>query len=368
MERNMARWILVFLLCTAGALNALSRGELKEIVDRYAANYRVGKHTPPILLVGVIYDDETGKQTSKILCYGTDRERISEKTLFRIGGVTEVFTATLLAKLVQEGLVKLDDPVQNYLPQGAWLPIFNGRQITLLDLATHTSGLPEKPSNLEKKQNYTTKEMYEFLSKHKLFRAPGTKYRYSPLGFALLSDVLSRVMQKAWQEGIHQKICDKLNLTQTTALLTPQQQKGVLLGHNKWGKVIDSAFLESESSAYLGADGLFSSAKDMLSWLAYNLGEENSELNFLLPMVQEPRCSMGNRKESKICLGWEMSPIEGSKQMNRFSKQGKFGGFGVYVGFVKESKTAVIVMTNNSHAPEKMGGNLLNALSGAAVD
>jgi len=65
-------------------------------------------------------------------------------TIFEIGSVTKVFTATLLAAMVEEGLLALDDPVQRYLPAGVELPV-RGRPITLADLATHTAGLPRLP-------------------------------------------------------------------------------------------------------------------------------------------------------------------------------------------------------------------------------
>jgi len=359
----MRYWAVLLLLFWVGGLEALSRSDLYQLVDKYAEGYRKSKHTPPALLVGVIYEDSAGMPAKKIFCYGSDRERISETTLFRIGGVTEVFTATLFAKLVQEGLIKLDDPVQKYLPQGVWMPIFNGTQVRLQDLATHTSGLPEKPRDVKRKKNYTTKEMYDFLNKYRLYRAPGTKYRYSPLGYALLADILSRVMERSWQDAIMQKICNKLDLAHTRALLNVEERKMVALGHNKWGKVIDSVFLESDASVFLGADGLFSSAKDMMNWLAYNLGEVESDLSFLLPIIQEPHCSMGARKDSKICLGWELSYLDQKQSLSQFSKKGKFGGFGVYLAFVKDTKTGVIVMTNSSHSPESIGANILKALN-----
>lgn len=71
--------------------------------------------------------------------------RPSPTTVFEIGSVTKTFTATLLALFAERGIVRLDDPLQAYVPGWVTVPSYGGRQITLLDLATHTSGLPKNP-------------------------------------------------------------------------------------------------------------------------------------------------------------------------------------------------------------------------------
>ena len=69
------------------------------------------------------------------------------RSIFEIGSITKVFTATLLADMAREGLVALDDPVQKWLPEGIRMPQ-RGRPITLEDLTTHRSGLPRLPQGL----------------------------------------------------------------------------------------------------------------------------------------------------------------------------------------------------------------------------
>ncbi len=78
-----------------------------------------------------------------------DGPEITADTIFEIGSITKVFTALLLADMVERSEVALDDPVRKYLPNGATVPSRGRREITLADLATHTSGLPREPANLE---------------------------------------------------------------------------------------------------------------------------------------------------------------------------------------------------------------------------
>ena len=72
---------------------------------------------------------------------------VNENTIFSIGSITKVFTTILLADMVDKGLVNLDDPIEKYLPSYVSVPQFNGHKITVEDLATHPSGLPEFPDN-----------------------------------------------------------------------------------------------------------------------------------------------------------------------------------------------------------------------------
>ena len=77
----------------------------------------------------------------------TNNSTVNQNTIFAIGSNTKIFTTTLLADMVQDGLIKLNDPVDKYLPSNVKVPQYNGHKITIEDLATHTSGLPEFPAN-----------------------------------------------------------------------------------------------------------------------------------------------------------------------------------------------------------------------------
>src|SRR5215471_11833244 len=148
----------------------------------------------------IAFIDETG---TKILAHGKrqrDGADVDGDTVFEIGSITKVFTSLLLADMVQRGEVKLDDPISKFLPPSVKVPTRNGREITLADLATHTSGLPRLPDNMGKLNllfhmdnpyaDYTVADLYAFLSDYKLPRDIGAEYEYSNLGGGLLGHVL----------------------------------------------------------------------------------------------------------------------------------------------------------------------------------
>src|SRR5215813_9340016 len=98
------------------------------------------------IVVGVI--EPTGR---RVVAYGNlangDPRPLDGDTIFEIGSISKVFTSLLLADMVNRKEVALDDPAAKYLPEYVKVPERNGKSITLLDLSTHSSGLPLLPSN-----------------------------------------------------------------------------------------------------------------------------------------------------------------------------------------------------------------------------
>ena len=111
----------------------------------------------------------------RVIAYGHpangDSRTVDGDTIFEIGSVSKVFTSLLLADMVHRKEVALDDPAANYLPDKVTLPERSGKPITLLDLSTHTSGLPRLPTNLKPTDHrnpyagYTVDDLHEFLSR-----------------------------------------------------------------------------------------------------------------------------------------------------------------------------------------------------------
>jgi serine-type D-Ala-D-Ala carboxypeptidase/endopeptidase len=143
------------------------------------------------IVVGLV--DEHGSRIVSCgkMKIGSDKE-VNGDTLFDIGSIGKTFTALLLQDMVERGEMKLDDPVASYLPESVKVPTYKGKQITLLHLATHTSGLPNMPDDMHPKRadnayvEYGIQNLYAFVSGYRLTCAPGTKYQYSGVGMALL--------------------------------------------------------------------------------------------------------------------------------------------------------------------------------------
>ena len=217
------------------------------------------------IVVGIV--DEHG--SSVVSCgkmdNGTDQE-VNGDTLFDIASITKPFTGLLLQDMIERGEMKLDDPVAKYLPRSVRMPARNGKEITLLHLVTHTSGLPHIADNLDPKRadnpfaDYTVEELNAFLSGYQLTRDPGTKFEYSSLGVGLLGHVIALKAGTDYESLVVDRICRPLKMDSTRITLTPELKSRFATGHNQFGEAVPSWDRQTQ----LGGSALRSTANDML--------------------------------------------------------------------------------------------------------
>src|SRR6266404_7440866 len=212
----------ILLLATqflAAAQNGFTDAEAEAIQAFLRENF---DNTNAGMVIGLV--DERG---SRVLAAGKldngTWQEVNGDTVFEIGSVTKTFTTLVLQDMVERGEVKLDDPVAKYLPESVKVPSRNGRQITLLDLATHTAGLPRDPSNLTPTgglpenafADYSVENLYTFLSNFALDRDPGTKFEYSNVGMALLGHILALMAGTNYEVLVVERICHPLKMNST---------------------------------------------------------------------------------------------------------------------------------------------------------
>jgi D-alanyl-D-alanine-carboxypeptidase/D-alanyl-D-alanine-endopeptidase len=214
---------------------------------------------------------------------------VDASTQFEIASTTKAFTADLLAYLVAEGTVSLDDPVQKYAPAGITVPVWTDpdtgatTQITLRDLATHQAGLPDSPENYgEACDNipnctnplpyYTPKMQWHALANHDLLWQPGTKWLYSNFGFGLLGVILAGVVEStpdteppAYEPAIKNAFLDDLKMSATTLGTGPDIATPYTNDNTR------TDYLDDTNSG-AGEGGLVSNAHDMAIWVAAHLG------------------------------------------------------------------------------------------------
>ncbi len=307
------------------------------------------------IVVGII--DEQGV---RIVSHGTlsrtDNTPVNGDTIFEIGSVSKVFTTELLADMVGKGEVKLDDPVSKYLPASVKMPERNGRQITLLDLATQQSGLPRLPDNMVPADDsnpyadYKVEQMYEFLSGHTLTRDIGAKYEYSNLGMGLLGHVLALKAGKSYEAAVTERLCVPLGMTHTSISLSAEAKKKLATGHSKLRKAVANWDLPTLA----GAGALRSSVNDMLKFVSANLKLDNAKLKAAMEMAQTARRDVGSG--AKIGLGWHIYTRHGAEIIWH---NGGTGGYRSFIGFDKKSQRGVVVLTNSENDSDDIGLHLL---------
>jgi CubicO group peptidase (beta-lactamase class C family)/GH35 family endo-1,4-beta-xylanase len=286
------------------------------------------------IVVGIVDENDSSIISYGKMDNGTDQE-VNGDTLFQIGSVTKTFTGLLLQDMIERGEMKLDDPVAKYLPASVKIPTRNGKEITLHHLATHTSGLPFLPDNLEPKRadnpraDYTVEQLYAFLSGYKLTSDPGTKYEYSTLGMCLLGQAIALKAGTDYESLVVDRICRPLKMDSTRIMLTPELKSRFAQGHNQLGYAVPSM----DYGVLLGGSALYSTANDLLKYVSANLG--------LTPSVLTPLME----KTHDIGLAWFVTPnLQGTKII---SHGGTAPGCSAFVGFDKTRRHGVVVLSNS---------------------
>jgi CubicO group peptidase (beta-lactamase class C family) len=207
--------ITTSVFMTRARAEVAAEDEIRDILQDRIDNARQS-----VGLVASVFDSGRQKIATYGHCGAPNDRPLDGDTVFEIGSITKVFTALLLTEMVKRGEVALDDPVSKYLPDHASMPARDGKQITLLDLATYTSGLPRNPDGIPNfgdnpYASYRVEQLYAFLSNHALRFDPGTHYEYSNLGFGLLGHVLALQANASYEDLVVSRICAPLGLEDT---------------------------------------------------------------------------------------------------------------------------------------------------------
>lgn len=340
----------------------LSFEEAKPFVDQLASGYLEDSNNVG-LVVALIRDDK-----SSVLGYGeTAREssvRPDGKTLFEIASVGKTFTTTVLAEMALRDELKLEDPLSGFLPAGnkERIPQHGSRVISLLDLATHTSGLPSLPPNFTFKdplnpyKDYSVDEMLAGLAKIQLPRSPGEEYEYSNLGFGLLGYALAKRVQMDFEELVIQRLCEPLAMHDSRMTLSPELKARLATPHDQ-GKPVPVW----EDTTMPGAGSFLSTADDLTRFVQAHWqdhAEPNSLRRAMTITVQKHR--RGGSPEESVGLGWHISS---QNALDIIWHNGGSGGSASYVAFLIPQKVGVLVLSNSSNPVDELGLKLLYLLA-----
>jgi D-alanyl-D-alanine-carboxypeptidase/D-alanyl-D-alanine-endopeptidase len=311
--------------------------------------------------IGIVASSfDSGRQ--KIVTYGrsgTANDRpLDGDTVFEIGSITKVFTALLLAEMATRGEVALDDPVSKYLPDSVKMPARNGKQITLLDLATYTSGLPRLPDGIPNTGDnpyaaYTVEQLYAFLSHHTLRFDPGTYYEYTNLGFGLLGHALALRANTSYEDLVVSRVCSLLGLEDTRISLTSSMRERLAQGHLSNLKPTSNWDLPTLA----GAGALRSTANDLVKFMkATCLTEAGAPLRSAIDLLLQTRRATNNSNLT-AGLGWF---VRSGNDDEVVWKDGMTGGYSTFAGFSTRLRSGAVVLSNAANIINDIGLRLTN--------
>ena len=269
-----------------------------------------------------------------------------EKIVFEIGSISKVFTGLLLAQAVIGKKVKLDSTLREVMgPRQSFADKRVG-DITLLQLATHTSGLPRLPDNLDHAANgedpyahYDRAALDAYLAKAKLDHAAPFPSSYSNLGVGLLGDLLARLQGKTWEELVVQQIAKPLGMIDTGVTLNAEQTKRFAPAYAGAIEVEPWTF-----TSLAGAGALRSTTADMLKFAQALAKPDSTPLKQAIEWIEQPQPST----DTGLCL-----QIAKAKGQPIYWHNGGTGGFrSLMVIKPVSAELRVILINNNELAPE----------------
>jgi CubicO group peptidase (beta-lactamase class C family) len=283
-------------------------------------------------------------------------------SVFEVGSITKAFTGVLLADMALRGEIALDDPLSRHLPgtQPAW----RKGEPTLLELATHRSGLPNVPKPMRRGElayvvglsrrnpwaGVSAADYDRFIGAESPRRAPGRRMRYSSMAFGLLGEALSARAGASYDELLADRVLRPLGMDATAVSVPAEWSARLLQGHSGRGRPRPP--LEDLMPA---AGSLRSNMRDMLRFTAAALDPPQEAPGPALALATRPHARVARRVE--IGLGWM---IESPRRRPRIVwHDGGTWGFTSYAGFAPDRGSAAVVLSNTARSVHRLGMKLV---------
>ncbi|MEN0056950.1 MAG: serine hydrolase domain-containing protein [Mucilaginibacter sp.] len=282
----------------------------------------------------------------------------TSNTIFEIGSITKTFTSVLLAYYVNEGKVKLTDPITKYLPDSvAKNPAL--KQVTLESLSNHTSGLARIPDNLEANatdalnpyKNYNKQLLFSYLKTCKLNSQPGERYDYSNLGMGVLGTILSHISGKTFEQMVADVIAKPLNMQGTAQYVSVAKQTNMANVYNATGNVTEA--WDFDVLAPCGA--LRSSVNDLMIYAKANMIPASDKLGKAIELTHH----ITFNKDAKMGLAWHIILVDGIEYY--FHNGGTYGSSS-FLAFNSQKNLAVVILSNSAENTDLVGTELLKKL------
>lgn len=284
--------------------------------------------------------------------------------LFEIGSITKAFTGVLLAEMVLRGEVALGDPLSHHLP--GLLQVCRYREPTLLELATHRSGLPNTPGAMNRGEfayalgitrrdpwvAVTAADYRRLVSREAPRRAPGGRVGYSSMAVGLLGDALAAVAGMSYEQLLTERVLAPLGMRATAVTVPPERRDRLMGGHSRLGRP------RPPIQDFMPAAGsLRSSADDMVRFLAACLEPPDNALGAALRLAQQPQARIGRGLQVGLC--WFIEARRDRTQV--VWHNGGTWGFRSFAGFAPDQGTGAVVMSNTARSVDRLAFRLVQS-------
>ncbi len=357
-------------------IELLEKGEdIKKIVDALSKPLIKSRAT-----VGMVVAVVT-PQGQKIFTYGhadkLKKTKLSEDSLFQVGSITKLFTTSAISIMAKKGLINFNDKISNYFPKGFHPDHQSINNISIDQIVTHTSGLDREHQSFGMALSavkflftgkniwghFKKRNMFEYFQESEVDESEIGNYGYSNTAYTLLGEVMSNVEAgKSYSDQVKEKVLAPLGLNDTVFVLNEDQRSRLASGHvgsippfMLRGSNLEPWYIDK---GLWSAGSLYSTAKDLLTFLKVNMGIEEYEHYDILKEAQEPRFKTD---EGYVGRSWFIDELPITK--NAFTNiRGYFSGHISFMGFDLEKRVGVIVLQNSLNYKDNVGVPLLDRI------
>lgn len=357
------RQFLSFLLLAAALLPARAQSGLTARLDALSAAYARLNVNAVVLLAnrdGIVYEKAFGYAD-------LDRKLpMTVRTRFKTESVGKMFTATRIMQLVEQGKLKLDEPVARFLP--GW-KIAGLDTITVHQLLTHTAGLasPWDHPQYDFKKDYTRAEMQRIVEEVPAVGKPGEKYYYSNSGYYLLGEIAAAVSGQPFDADLAQHVFARAGMKATGHLNAGRMPADAAQPYWYYSSTAYKLYDETVGPKAMGAGGWISDARDLYAFArSWQDGKLLGDAARRMQTTANGTTATGKSGRYHT-YGMEIftdTYVPGRQVMGH---SGGGAGFSVDMYFEPESGSVVIVLCNIYAMNRGMSTNYLNALLGLPV-
>jgi len=312
---------------------------------------------------------------------------VTPDSLFQVGSITKVWTATMIMQLVDEGLLALDTTVAQVLP-GARLGAGDvGDRVTVQHLLTHTSGIDGDIFTDTGRGDDCVQRYVGQLDRAVSAFPPGGAYSYCNSGYVLLGRIIEVIDGRTWDESLRERLCGPLELTRTVTLPEEAILHLAAVGHRSGGRPVDVWGLPRS----VGPAGLITAAAhDLLVFARFHLEggrtpdgkqllTEATASAMLRPKAEIPgfgapgspgvsgSSGLVGSSGSAMGLGWRLDRWDGRTIVGH---DGDTVGQSAYLRIDPEARMAVCLLTNSARSASlyrELFAEVFRALAGITM-
>ena len=313
-----------------------------DVVDSYVQSELQRQHIPGLSLL-VAYDGTIVRAQGYGLANVELQVSVKPETIFQSGSVGKQFTATAVMMLVQEGKIKLDDPLTKYLKNtpAEW------QQVTIRELLSHTAGLTDYPKRFDFRKDYTEAQLLKIVESIPLSFPPGTKWSYSNLGYLTLGILIHQVTGMFYGDFLHERIFQPLGMT-TTRIISESD----IVANRAAGYRLVKGELKNQEwvspTLNTTADGaLYFSILDLAKWDAALYTEKLLKRSSLDQMWTVAKLKNGQPNSGRYGFGWSILAKDGHRVLEH---GGAWQGFKSHISRYVDDKLTIVVLANLEQA------------------